>query len=145
MSLEPDASGMIDGPTHLSAFQKLIGWEVPVWEDGHAVVTCTVRPEFTNRRGGLHGGLVATLIDAVAGHAALGPPPKAPGVPGPPGVTLSLTINYLGTLKEGRLTATARRTGGGKTIAFVHVTVEGPEGQPVAEATGTFRRFASAT
>lgn len=144
LTLEADADGMMDGPAHLSEFQKLIQWEVPVWEDGHAVVTCTLRPEYGNRRGGLHGGLVATLMDAVGGHAALGPPPKEPFKPGPPGVTLSLTINFIGTAKEGRLIATARRTGGGRTIAFVQIEVADDKGNRIAEGTGTFRKFPAA-
>ncbi|WP_246088815.1 PaaI family thioesterase [Phreatobacter stygius] len=133
--------GPADGPGRLSGFQKLIGWKVKVWEDGHAVITCEIRQDFMNRSGILHGGLIATLLDSVAGHAAFGAPPADPSQPRQGGVTLSFTINYLGTAKEGELTVTGRRTGGGKSIIFARAEVVDAAGQLIAEATGTFKRM----
>lgn len=133
-------SGLADGPGHLSAFQKLIGWKVEVWEDGYAVITCRIRPDFMNRGGVLHGGLIATLLDAVAGHAAFGAPPTDPAVPRRGGVTLSFTINYLGTAHEGVLTVTGRRTGGGRSIVFARAEVTDADGNLIAEGSGTFKR-----
>lgn len=126
-----------------SAFHRLIGWDVVEWTDGGVVLTCEVRDDFMNRSGNLHGGLVATLMDSAGGYAALGGPPRDPAADGRRGVTLSLTVNYLGTAREGLLTVTATRTGGGRSIAFVAIKVEDGEGRLIAEGVGTFRRFAA--
>ena len=124
-----------------SAFHRLIGWEVVEWTDGRAVMTCPVREEFMNRGGGLHGGLVATLMDSAGGYAALGGPPNDPEAVDGRGVTLSLTVNYLGTARDGVLTVTATRTGGGRSVAFVSIRVEDDKGTVIADGVGTFRRF----
>lgn len=130
------------GSVHpISDFQKLIGWKVKVWEEGHAVITCEIRQDFMNRNGILHGGLIATLLDSVAGHAAFGAPPADPAEPRQGGVTLSFTINYLGTAREGALTVTGRRTGGGKSIVFARAEAVDATGRLIAEATGTFKRL----
>ncbi len=128
-----------------SPFHKVIGWTVTEWGEGRAVITCPIRPDFMNRGGNLHGGLVATLIDAAAGYAALaGPATLGSGdgtSRGPAGATLSLTINYLGTAREGLLTIRAVRTGGGKSIAFVRIEVLAEGGAVIAEGVCTYRLF----
>lgn len=130
-----------------SPFHRLIGWEVVEWGGNRAVLTCDIRPDYMNRGGNLHGGLVATLIDAAAGYAALGGPAAGdlvvPGSErGPMGATLSLTVNYLGTAHAGLLTVTAVRTGGGKSVSFVRVEVARADGTVIAEGVCTYRRFA---
>lgn len=138
---DADESTAVRPTDRHSAFHRLIGWEVVEWSDGHAVMLCPVREEFMNRGGGLHGGLVATLMDSAGGYAALGGPPKDPDAVDGRGVTLSLTVNYLGTAREGTLKVTATRTGGGKSVAFVAIRCEDDKGNPIAEGVGTFRRF----
>jgi acyl-coenzyme A thioesterase PaaI-like protein len=54
-------------------------------------------------------------------------------------VTLSLTVNFVGAVSEGRLTIDARRTGGGKTIFFAEGNVRDAAGNLIATATGSFR------
>jgi uncharacterized protein (TIGR00369 family) len=132
-------------PDRHSPFHRVIGWKVTEWGDGSAVITCPVRADFMNRGGNLHGGFVATLIDAAAGYAALGGPSSTANAPGsdrgPAGATLSLTINYLGTTREGLLSVRAVRTGGGKSIAFVRIEVMAESGAVIAEGVCTYRLF----
>lgn len=144
---EPDEAGNIHPADRHSPFHRLIGWSVTEWGNGRAVITCDIRPDFMNRGGNLHGGLVATLIDAAAGYAALGGPGRLDeaAARGPLGATLSLTVNYLGTARQGRLTVTAERSGGGRTIAFVRIAVTGPDGAMLAEGMCTYRLFAPAS
>lgn len=135
-------------PHRHSPFHKVIGWKVAEWGEGRTVITCPIRQDFMNRGGNLHGGLVATLIDAAAGYAALGGPATlsdgrggdAEGR-GPAGATLSLTINYLGTAREGLLTIRAVRTGGGRSVAFVRIEVFAESGAVIAEGVCTYRLF----
>lgn len=134
-------------PERYSPFHRLIGWEVAEWANGRAVLTCRIRDDYMNRGGNVHGGLIATLIDAAAGYAALGGPtketeaePVSPKAP-PSGSTISLNINYVSAVREGLLTITAERTGGGKSVAFVRIEVTADEGRRVAEALCTYRLF----
>jgi uncharacterized protein (TIGR00369 family) len=125
----------------ISDFQRLIGWRVRLWQDGHAVIACRIRQEVMNRGGIPHGGFIATLLDTAAGHAAFGPPPTEPGAPRRGGVTLSFTINYVGVARDGELTVTATRTGGGEAIIFARAEAVDDKGNLVAEATGAFKRW----
>ena len=99
--------------SHPSAFQEHMGYELLAWEPDRAVLGYTIQPEHMNRTGRLHGGVLATLLDTTMGysgvHADRGDGPRSC-------VTLSLTVNFVGAVSEGRLTIEARRTGGGKTI-----------------------------
>ena len=58
-----------------------------------------------------------------------------------PGLTLSLTLQYLAPLKleDGCAMAQARRTGGGKSIFFAEGWVLAPDGRLIATATGVFK------
>jgi uncharacterized protein (TIGR00369 family) len=50
-------------------FQQLGTREMPS-PDGHLVIEMDIRPEFSNVRGALQGGLIAVLIDVCAGRLA---------------------------------------------------------------------------
>lgn len=131
-----------DHPELKSEFQRLIGWTVEEWIDGEALIRCPVRRDVLNRGKVAHGGFIATLIDAAAGYACVGPPPARTGPAEPRGVTLSLTINYLASVAEGELLVRARRTGGGRSVAFAHVEITDGEGRLIADGSCSYRRFA---
>lgn len=130
-----------DHPDMRSDFQRLIGWTVAEWGDGEALIRCQMRRDFLNRGKVAHGGFIATLIDAAAGHACVGPPPTGTGPAEPRGVTLSLTINYLASVDDGELFVRARRTGGGRSIAFAHVEITDAAGRLIADGSCSYRRF----
>ena len=106
-----------------------------------ATATVSVRTEerHLNVLGGVHGGLLATMVDtamANAVRAALGE--------GRRGVTVSLTITYLEAAREGdELVATAqvRRAGGRIVIAEADVLRRGDD-VDVAHGVGTFTPMA---
>jgi uncharacterized protein (TIGR00369 family) len=119
-----------------SAFQQHMGYALEVWEPERAVLGYTIQAEHMNRTGRLHGGVLATLLDTTMGYSGV--------YSDEPGgtracVTLSLTVNFVGAVAEGRLTIEARRTGGGNTIFFAEGEVRDAEGRLVATATGSFR------
>jgi uncharacterized protein (TIGR00369 family) len=119
-----------------SAFQQHMGYVLEVWEPERAVLGYTIQAEHMNRTGRLHGGVLATLLDTTMGYSGV--------YSDEPGgtracVTLSLTVNFVGAVSEGRLTIEARRTGGGNTIFFSEGEVRDAQGRLVATATGSFR------
>lgn len=115
-------------------FYDLLGLEVDPRED-KAVVRLPYRPDLGNSRDHVHGGAIATLLDAAAAHAVRRANPRASGV-----ATVNVTVHYLrpGTKT---LTAEGRVVSSGGTIAVADSRVRTAEGDLVATATATFRIF----
>lgn len=118
-------------------FRELTDYRLVRWEADEAVVTLEVEHKHLNRSGTLHGGMVATIIDAACGYA---------GVWGPSAeemrsaVTLQLSTQFIAAAQAGQsLTARARRTGGGKTVFFSSCEVTDEAGRVIARGEGTFK------
>ena len=117
--------------------QKTMGYVVEI-DEGVARVYLDIDHRHINRGDSLHGGVIATLLDAACGYAV------SLCVDGEKlfyTSTVSLTINYMSRLSEGRVVATARISGGGQKIKFVDAMLVTEENVPVASATGTFKLF----
>lgn len=119
--------------------QSLIGYVVQI-EDGSARVVLDIDERHRNRNNGLHGGIIATLLDAAAGYAAS---LAEDGETLTPVTTVSMTVNYLSKVTDGRVTGHGRVTGGGHKILFVDAELIGKDGIVAATATGTFKRLGS--
>ena len=113
---------------------EVVGMRVVSVERGAVVFAADAEPRFANPMGGLHGGLIATLLDSALGCAAMTVLP-----PGKLYTTLTLEVKYLrstpldGTelLAEGTVVHAGRK----------QITVEGAmtnaAGKVVATATST--------
>ena len=123
----------IDGP---SGFRQLLGYCVDAWQENEAVVSIKIGPRHLNRAGNVHGGLITTLIDAVAGFAGCYTP-----VPGNvrKATTLSMSTQFLAPLSSGRLIATGRVTGGGRKIFHVGVEIRDAQGKLIATGQCTYK------
>lgn len=119
-----------------SGLQELLGYRLVTWEPDRAVVELEVGPQHLNRAGLLHGGVLTTVLDTASGYSGCFCP-----VPGNirRTLTLSLTTNYLGQMRDGLLRVEARKRGGGRRLYFVDATATDGEGNPIATSTGTFR------
>ncbi|MEQ8708456.1 MAG: PaaI family thioesterase [Rhodospirillales bacterium] len=120
----------------LSGFNITVGYELTEWSDGHAVLELDLEPRHLNRTGVLHGGVIATMLDAVCGYAG-----QYCSEPGNIryAVTLSLTTNFLGQAKAGRVRCVARRTGGGRKIYFCAGEMFNANGDLIATGEGVYR------
>lgn len=117
--------------------QKTLGYVVEI-EKGEARVYLDIDHRHINRGDSLHGGVIATLLDSAAGYAV------SLSVDGEKlfyTSTLSLTINYLSRVSDGRIVATAKVSGGGRKIVFIDALLSTEAGVPVASATGTFKLY----
>ena len=117
--------------------QRTLGYVVEI-DKGVARVLLDIDDRHINRGDSLHGGVIATMLDAAAGYSV------SLSVDGETLVytsTLSLTVNYLSRVAEGRVVATAKVTGGGRKIVFVDALLSTEAGVPVASATGTFKLY----
>ena len=77
-----------------------------------------VTPRVSNSRGVMQGGLIATLIDVVAGRAAVASMPPGYGV-----ATADMTIHYLTGVTVGPARAEAQVLRAGKRMVVVRVDV----------------------
>lgn len=94
-------------------------------------MTLPITPRVTNPRGGLQGGLLATLIDVVAGRAAgetLGDEQSV--------ATADMNIHYLSAVTAGPAYAWARVLRRGRSLVVVHVEVR-DQGRDVLAAVAT--------
>lgn len=114
-------------------FSADLGIRVEKAEGGEATVTMALQPRLLNNHGAGHGGVLMTLLDVAMANAALSRIDYAREV-----VTVDIYVGFL-TASKGRLVATGRATGGGKSICFTEAWVEDETGAIAARAMGTFR------
>lgn len=118
-------------------FADLVGYELVTWRDDLTEVALTVAEHHLNRSGVMHGGVLATLVDTACGYAGCY---SAEARPGRRAFTLSLTTSFIGAGQLGqRLTARARRSGGGKTVFFADCEVTDQDGRVIGSGQGTFK------
>lgn len=111
-----------------------IGYRTSRTADGDLVVDLPVASHVVNTNGGLQGGLLATLVDIVAGQRALEVIPPDTSV-----VTSDLAVRYLRPIKSGAARATARIVYSGKRSLVMQVDIESmPEEELAAIATVSF-------
>ena len=114
-------------------FTVQVGVKVERAESGEATVSLDLRPELLNNHGGGHGGVVMTLLDCAMAHAALSRVDYAREV-----VTVDMHVAFMRP-SAGRLVATGRATGGGKSVCFCEASIVDADGELAAQAMGTFR------
>jgi uncharacterized protein (TIGR00369 family) len=106
-----------------------------VTEDGaDLVMEMEITPRVVNSLGALQGGLLATLIDSVAGMSLL-----EGGLTGPRHVTSELQISFLAAAKVGPVRAVAQILHRGRKSAVVRVDVRDVGADDLFVATGTLR------
>lgn len=120
--------------------QRLIGYGIEITADGQARCLLAVEERHLNRTGVIHGGLIALLLDSASGVTAsltVDPTGRQPFV------TLSLTTHFLAPGHPGRVAASARVVGGGRSTLFVDARLEHEDGTLIATSTGVFKRAAN--
>ena len=129
--LPPDAPHT--GRARIIPFLAMLGARLVSEEDGVAVVQLDLRADLLNNHGGGHGGVVMTLLDSAMANAALSKIDYSREV-----VTIDMHIAFMKPA-TGRLTATGRATGGGRSVCFCEAQIHNEVGQVTAKAMGTFR------
>ena len=117
-------------------FNAVLGMKLVEWTAEHAVMELPIQAVHLNRSNALHGGVIATLIDAVCGYAGVWVPE---GEPRRKALTLSLTTNFMGQVREGKVRATALKRGGGRSIFFSSCEVHDEAGNLIAIGEGSYR------
>jgi uncharacterized protein (TIGR00369 family) len=114
---------------------SLVGMDIVSAELGRVVVAWEPDESMYNATGVIHGGIVGTVLDTVAGCAILSSLPKGKGQ-----ASLEIKVSYLKAVRadSGRLTATGTVTKVGSRIGFADGVVTDAGGAMIATATSTF-------
>ncbi len=122
-------------------YTGLIGLRLVDWREGFARMEIAVEDHHLNVQGVVHGGILATLIDAAGGFAGGYSGDSGFGLPR---VTLSLQVNYIASVGEGVLSCTAQRRGGGRRSYSSTAEVTSAEGGLLATGQVVYRLFTPA-
>ena len=117
--------------------QTLVGYVVDVSDPVQGRCWLDVGPQHTNRHGVLHGGITSCLLDnasGTTGSLTVDRTGKAPFL------TISLTTQFVGPGRQGRVTATGKVTGGGRSLLYIQGELVHEDGTLIATSTGVFKR-----
>ncbi len=103
---------------------------------GSASATFAAGPEHLNLKGMLHGGYIAGLMDVIMSIAAGSHPDPAQRRFS---ITLSLSLNFIGSAGPGILKLQAETVGGGRRTCFCEGRIKDGDGNTVATAQGAFK------
>jgi uncharacterized protein (TIGR00369 family) len=109
--------------------------------DGALVLGVRIRQAHCNGRGFAHGGLISALADNAMGHSVVGIIRQRMSNPAAGAVTVSLTVDFLGTVQIGQwLEVVPRVLKAGTNLGFADCLVLA-DGQPIARGNATFRVY----
>jgi uncharacterized protein (TIGR00369 family) len=129
---------MIDGTLPPPPISGLMEFGLHSAEPGKVVFTCTPDESAYNPIGAVHGGLVCTLLDSVAGCALHSTLPQGKGY-----TSIEIKVNYLKAVRlgSGVLTATGTVVKSGSRVGFTEGVITDGSGAVVATATSTLLVF----
>lgn len=118
--------------------QRLVGYVIDVSDPGgRAQCWLDVDERHLNRHNVLHGGIATMLLDSASGATgSLTVDPKGLA----PFLSVSLTTNFIAPGTPGRVTATGRITGGGRSLKYISADLIHEDGTLIATSSGVFKR-----
>jgi uncharacterized protein (TIGR00369 family) len=127
-----------DGVLPPPPIAALMQFDIQEIEEGRVVFGCALDESVYNPLGVVHGGLVCTLLDTVAGCAVHSTLPQGLGY-----TSIELKVNYLRAVRadSGRLTAVGTVVKPGRRVAFADGQVLDAAGRLVATASSSLLVF----
>ncbi|WP_061579831.1 PaaI family thioesterase [Saccharococcus caldoxylosilyticus] len=117
----------------MSPFWDCIGMRETVMKEGYAEIEIDITSNLHQRRGTVHGGVLASLIDASIGSAV-----RSTLQGDQASATVEMKINYFRPAYAERLTAKAKLNHRGKTLAVGTAEIIDPNGKAVAAGSATY-------
>lgn len=115
------------------AYWRLLGIEPVYGEDGGVILQLPVEDKLLQYYGKVHGGVVATLVDAAAAVALNQKLGRERGA-----TTVEMKVNYLRAVEKGMLYAEGRVVHLGRTLAVTNARVWDDREREVAFGVATF-------
>lgn len=113
---------------------RLYGLEFE-YTDDECRITFELKDFMFNPQGGLHGGVIAFVMDISMGHLLY----RRNG----PGATLELKVQYLKVARSGRLTCIGRFLRHGRSVSHLRSELVDENNEMVAFATSTWKSLRS--
>lgn len=120
--------------TGRAVFPVFVGMQLEEVRKGYARVRLPYRPEVCQPSGVIHGGALAAVVDTAAVPAVANFYDVEPDM-----VTVSLTVNFCGAVRDSDAVGEAWVEQGGRSMAFVRAEVRGGDGTLAVTATSVFR------
>ncbi len=111
-------------------YLNVLGVELVEVEPGRSLVTANVTPTLVNMFGGIHGGMVATLIDCASYCSMYCSVPEGMGF-----VSIDLTVSDLRSAREGKLFAEGRLIKAGRSLCTAEAFIRDEKGRLVGHGT----------
>ena len=117
-------------------FRAHVGYRLVEWGHGSARVVLDVREEHLNRSGVVHGGVVATMLDAAGGYAGL-----YCTVPGNLRTCLSISFSqlFIAPALPPRIEVRARQLSAARATFFTEAMAYDAAGTLIGSAQGAYR------
>jgi len=113
----------------------MIGYVIHIFAD-RVEARLEIEDKHLNRRGYLHGGITALLIDSSCGYASSRSLSEDVSQPV---VTLNIETAYLAPGQGKRVTAVARARPAGRSIVFCQAEITSDDGTLIATGNGVFK------
>lgn len=114
-------------------FYEHLGLELDYLQDGKSAIRLPFKKHFGNTRGEMHGGAVASLVDAAMSQAV-----RSTVEMGAKVATITMTLNYLAPA-HGELLGKGAVVKGGRSLVFAEAEITDAEGRIVCRASATYR------
>lgn len=125
-----DAMGSYNQAFGTFFLAKLLGLEIS-FLDHRCRVELEVKDYMFNPQGSLHGGIISTVLDVAMGHLLnhqIGP-----------GATLEMKVQFVRSVRSGRVRADAAFIGRGRKVHFLEARLVDSEENLLAIATSTWK------
>jgi uncharacterized protein (TIGR00369 family) len=130
--LNPKYIEAISTVVNRSPYFSLLSMEIKDLDWGTCVLEMELEEKHLQPFGYVHGGAIASLIDASAFWAVFPQVQDGMGL-----TTVEIKVNYLAPVQKGKLVAKGRCIKIGRTLALGEASISGSEGNLLAHGTAT--------
>jgi uncharacterized protein (TIGR00369 family) len=132
LRLNPKYTKVISEVVNQSPYFSLLSMKIRDLEWGAAVLEVDLDEKHLQPFGNVHGGVIASVMDAAAFWAVFPQVRDGMGL-----TTVEIKVNYLAPVQKGKLIARGRCIKIGKTLALGEAYINGSEGNLLAHGTAT--------
>jgi uncharacterized protein (TIGR00369 family) len=132
---DPDFAARVRASFARQRFMSVMGATMTRVEPGEVAIDLPFDPDLTQQHGFVHGGAIASVLDAACGYAASSLMSADVGV-----LTVEFKINFLAPAAGQRFRFTGRVRRAGRTVTFVDgdaIAVDGPRSRTIATMQAT--------
>lgn len=132
LQLNPKYKETLSTLVNRSPYFSLLSMEIKDLEWGTAVLEVQLEEKHLQPFGYVHGGVIASVMDAAAFWAVFPQVKDGLGL-----TTVEIKVNYLAPVQKGKLVAKGQCIKIGRTLALGEVFINGSEGNLLAHGTAT--------